>query len=126
LHKGIAAGVILNKISSATRLTMSGIGGIRATQEVIDLCAKNKIYPKIEVKPVSELNKIYSALVDNTSGTRYVLDIKNTLNLEEEKNCVHPPPDLPEHAGGISISGGLAEACRLIWCCKAKICCCFC
>ena len=64
-----------------SKVTMSGIGGIVNTQEVIDLCDKNKIYPEIEIHGVTELNRIYEKLdSNNDAGKRYVLDIANTLN----------------------------------------------
>eukprot|EP00939_MAST-03C_sp_MAST-3C-sp1_P003101 g3101.t1 len=125
LHKGIAAGLILSNLSKHTRLTYSGIGGIRATQEVIDLCDRHKIYPEVEVRPVSDLNKIFAALEDNKTGKRFVLDIENTLSEAAEAACVDPPPALSD-TESMSVVGGLCEACRLIWCCKAKIWCCFC
>ena len=46
----------------------SGIGGIECTQEVIDLCAKNGIKPKIDVRPVSDLGFIYTQLGSRISG----------------------------------------------------------
>lgn len=56
------------------------IGGIKATQEVIDLCASKKIYPSIEVVPVSKINDIFAELQSkNTMPRRYVLDIANTM-----------------------------------------------
>eukprot|EP00940_MAST-03C_sp_MAST-3C-sp2_P000794 g794.t1 len=125
LHNGLAAGFILGAISGKSRLVHSGIGGIRATQEVIDLCAKHKIYPDIDLRPVSDLNKIYGMLSDNQSGKRFVLDIANTLDESSEKNCVDPAPALHE-SESIYLPAAFCEACRLIWCCKAKICCCFC
>lgn len=65
----------------ASKVTFSGIGGIPNTQEVIDLCDANKIYPEIEIHSVRELNRIYEKLdSSNDAGKRYVLDIANTLN----------------------------------------------
>jgi len=64
-----------------SKVTFSAIGGILNTQEVIDLCDKNKIYPEIEIHSVTELNRIYEKLdSSNDAGKRYVLDIANTLN----------------------------------------------
>ena len=55
LHDGIVAGFILGKLSGGkSRIKHSGIGGIRATQEVLDLCAKHDIKPEIEIRPPLE------------------------------------------------------------------------
>ncbi|XP_063693990.1 NADP-dependent alcohol dehydrogenase C-like [Bolinopsis microptera] len=68
--------LILKRISIAGSL----IGGIPATQEVVDFCFKNEIYPDIELVEAGQLNKIYTELQDNNSAAvRYVLDIKKSL-----------------------------------------------
>lgn len=73
----------------------SGIGGMVATQEVIDLCHRAKIYPEIKVVPVQDLGKVYDHLEkSNDSGIRYVLDIKNTLNNDTFGTCTAPPPQI--------------------------------
>ena len=73
-------------VGGRSRIKMSGIGGIRATQEVIDLC------PEIVIEPVTALNKIYSALDQaNDTGVRYVLDIST---LKEDMKCDADPPTL--------------------------------
>ncbi|CAE7231427.1 adhC2, partial [Symbiodinium natans] len=80
LHASMFGAFILSKFTKQARVKMSGIGGIPNTQEVIDLCAKNKIYPEIELHPVTELNRIYEKLDgSNDAGKRYVLDIERTL-----------------------------------------------
>lgn len=57
------------------------IGGIKNTQEVINLCQSKKIYPTIEVVPVSKINEIFHELqTKNTMPRRYVLDIANTMS----------------------------------------------
>jgi len=71
------------------------IGGVAHTQEVIDICAKAKIVPKIKLVPVEELNNVM-ALLDksNDSGVRYVLDIKKSLNDTAASRCSAPAPEL--------------------------------
>ena len=62
------------------RASISGclIGGIPATQEVIDFCFKNEIYPDIKVVGVQDLERVYNELQDNNStAIRYVLDINS-------------------------------------------------
>ncbi|EOD21495.1 hypothetical protein EMIHUDRAFT_43128, partial [Emiliania huxleyi CCMP1516] len=64
----------------ARKTVSSGIGGIAATQEVVDLFDKHRIYPNIEIHPVEEINEIMNKLdKGNDSSVRYVLDMA-TLN----------------------------------------------
>jgi len=63
--------------------TMSYIGGVATTQEVMDLCARDNILTEIEVRPVSDLNRIFEALDrTNESGKRFVLDIAGSLDTQ--------------------------------------------
>lgn len=58
-----------------------GIGGIEATQDVIDLCHKHDIKPAVEVVPVTDLNKVYTLLgKTNKTGLRYVIIGNNCPN----------------------------------------------
>eukprot|EP00928_Gymnodinium_smaydae_P039342 TRINITY_DN26894_c0_g2_i1.p1 TRINITY_DN26894_c0_g2~~TRINITY_DN26894_c0_g2_i1.p1 ORF type:complete len:446 (+),score=46.75 TRINITY_DN26894_c0_g2_i1:42-1340(+) len=57
-------------------VTASLIGGMQATQEVVDICAQANIVPEIKVMPVQSLNEIYQKLDDsNDSGVRFVVDL---------------------------------------------------
>merc|ERR1712217_905500 len=72
------------------------IGGITSTQEVIDLCANASppILPEIEVRPVEDLNAIYTSLdASNDSGVRYVVDL-GSLNESAFDRCVDAPPTI--------------------------------
>eukprot|EP00933_Yihiella_yeosuensis_P066190 TRINITY_DN7032_c0_g1_i2.p1 TRINITY_DN7032_c0_g1~~TRINITY_DN7032_c0_g1_i2.p1 ORF type:complete len:403 (-),score=73.44 TRINITY_DN7032_c0_g1_i2:551-1759(-) len=83
-------------------LTASGIGGIKNTQEVIDLCDKHKIFPSIKVCPVTDLGTIYTALdSNNDDGVRYVLDLAGTLKegAQSTKPTLSPPAALPSLGG---------------------------
>jgi len=117
LHKGIAGAMIVNKITgNRSRILHSGIGGIEATQKVMDLCAEHKIYPDIKVIPAHDLNKVYELLDGaNDEGLRYVLDIENTLNEETETKCVADPPKLSHVTGTISAVGALKESFWLLF-----------
>ena len=99
---------------------MSGIGGIRNTQAVIDLCDKHQIFPDIEVVPCSDLNKIYTNLdASNESGVRYVLDIENTLNEKTEQECKDKAaPKIQPQEKEMSLCSILGDAMRLFCCCK--------
>jgi uncharacterized zinc-type alcohol dehydrogenase-like protein len=50
---------------SRVRYSTSLIGGIPQTQEVIDYCASNKIYPQIQVIKAEQINDV---------RCRYVID----------------------------------------------------
>jgi len=103
LHEGLAATMLAAKIvpTSKPRVIHSGIGGMVNTQEVMDLCAKNNIVPKIKVFPVWELNSVYELLdSNNDEGIRYVMDIQGTLNEAAAEKCesVAAPKLSPAHS----------------------------
>ncbi len=56
------------------RYSTSLIGGIPQTQEVIDHCAKNKIYPEVQVIKASEANDTWDKIIDKEARYRYVID----------------------------------------------------
>ena len=58
------------------------IGGIAATQEVLDLCAKHQIWPDCEMIVASELSSAWEQLCGangHKDGARYVIDIKKSI-----------------------------------------------
>lgn len=57
----------------------SGVGGTKDTQEMIDFCAANKIYPNIEVIPIQYANEALERLIKNDVRYRFVIDIENSL-----------------------------------------------
>ena len=123
LHKGIGAAMIVSALTRGrSKVKASGIGGIRATQEVMDLCAEHDIKPEIKVVPVRELNEVYERLdAGNATGIRYVLDLENTLTSQPEvaEACRDTsPPALAKPKHAFSICGILGDACRLCCCCK--------
>ncbi len=50
------------------------IGGIPETQEVIDYCAANKIYPTVQIVQAKDLNEVYNKVVNKEARYRYVID----------------------------------------------------
>src|SRR5881296_412639 len=56
------------------RYSTSLIGGIPQTQEVIDHCAKNKIYPEVQVIKASEANDTWDKIINKGARYRYVID----------------------------------------------------
>eukprot|EP01063_Lacrimia_lanifica_P008048 TRINITY_DN151_c0_g1_i1.p1 TRINITY_DN151_c0_g1~~TRINITY_DN151_c0_g1_i1.p1 ORF type:complete len:402 (+),score=144.77 TRINITY_DN151_c0_g1_i1:45-1250(+) len=103
IHKGFAAAMFASKFVEA-RTKVSVIGGIARTQEVIDLCAEHKIYPKVEVVPVWDIADVYTKLdKNNDSGKRFVLDIAGTLNEEAKDKFTAPLPELSEPPAPLSL-----------------------
>ena len=110
-----AAKVVDGLVMGRSRVKMSGIGGIEATQAVIDLCAKNKIYPEIKMVRASEINAVYESLNQgNDAGVRHVIDIEGSLVDEASvlAECEgKAPPVLEGHdSGGMTMAGLLSEA----------------
>jgi uncharacterized zinc-type alcohol dehydrogenase-like protein len=59
-----------NRVNYRTSL----IGGIPQTQEVIDYCAANKIYPQIQVINAEEINEVWIKVINKEARYRYVID----------------------------------------------------
>jgi uncharacterized zinc-type alcohol dehydrogenase-like protein len=56
------------------RLAGSLIGGIRETQEMLDLCGRRKIVSDIEVIPVQQVNAAYERVMRGDVRYRFVID----------------------------------------------------
>lgn len=50
------------------------IGGIPETQEVVDFCAQNKIYPQVQIIKAEEINDAWDKVVNKQARYRYVID----------------------------------------------------
>lgn len=111
-----AAKVVDSLVFGRSRLKMSGIGGIEATQAVIDLCAANKIYPEIKMVKADEINSVYEKLdKGNDAGVRHVIDIEGSLTQAAFEECKAPPPVFSEHdSGGMSPGAILSEAAGML------------
>jgi alcohol dehydrogenase (NADP+) len=59
-----------NRVNYRTSL----IGGIPQTQEVIDYCAANKIYPQIQLINAEEINEVWVKVINKEARYRYVID----------------------------------------------------
>ncbi len=61
--------------------TISGslTGGTKVTQEMIDFCAAQNIYPNIEVIPIQYANEALERLIKSDVKYRFVIDIENSL-----------------------------------------------
>jgi alcohol dehydrogenase (NADP+)/uncharacterized zinc-type alcohol dehydrogenase-like protein len=63
-----------NMIFNRVNFNGSLIGGIPETQEVINYCAENKIYPHIEIIQAQEINEAWKKVVNKEARYRFVID----------------------------------------------------
>ncbi|MGZ3693723.1 MAG: NAD(P)-dependent alcohol dehydrogenase [Bdellovibrionota bacterium] len=63
-------------IHGRKHLAGSLIGGIKETQEMLDFCAKKKVFADIELIPASEINVAYERTVNSQVKYRFVIDAK--------------------------------------------------
>ncbi|NRF40872.1 NAD(P)-dependent alcohol dehydrogenase [Pedobacter foliorum] len=63
-----------NMIFNRVNFNGSLIGGIPETQEVMDYCAENKIYPQVQLIKADEINDAWDKIVDKRARYRYVID----------------------------------------------------
>jgi len=61
---------------SRAKISTSLIGGIPETQEVMNYCAENKIYPQIEMIEANQVNDAWDKVVDKKARYRFVIDAK--------------------------------------------------
>lgn len=61
-------------IHNRVNINGSLIGGIPETQEVLDYCAENKIYPQIQIIKAEEVNEAWDKVVNKEARYRYVID----------------------------------------------------
>ena len=55
----------------------SAIGSISETQEMINYCHKNYIYPEVEVIPIEKINLAFENTVAGKVRYRYVIDMSS-------------------------------------------------
>ena len=63
-----------NMIFNRVNFNGSLIGGIPETQEIMDYCAKHKVYPQIQIIKASEINDAWKKVVNKEARYRYVID----------------------------------------------------
>jgi uncharacterized zinc-type alcohol dehydrogenase-like protein len=66
----------LSLILKRRKLTGSGVGGIRETQEMLDYCAEHTITSDVEVIPIQQVNEAYERTVQGDVRYRFVIDMK--------------------------------------------------
>ena len=60
------------------------IGGVTATEEVLALCAKHKIWPDCETVTADKIDWVWEQLnSSNVDGLRYVIDVKASLAMPQ-------------------------------------------
>jgi uncharacterized zinc-type alcohol dehydrogenase-like protein len=62
-------------ITKRRSLSGSLIGGIKETQEMLDLCGKHKITSDVEVIPIQKVNEAYDRAVRSDVRYRFVIDM---------------------------------------------------
>ncbi|WP_116126773.1 NAD(P)-dependent alcohol dehydrogenase [Lewinella sp. IMCC34183] len=89
----VPADVVFNRIEIAGSL----IGGVKETQEVIDLCARHNIRPKIEVIEMDRINEVFTKLREDTTDHefRHVIDMESLHSksgqLDGKAESIHQP-----------------------------------
>lgn len=63
-----------NMIFNRVNFNGSLIGGVPETQEVMDYCAANKVYPQIEVINANQINEAWDNVINKKARYRYVID----------------------------------------------------
>jgi uncharacterized zinc-type alcohol dehydrogenase-like protein len=63
-------------IMGRKKLTGSLIGGLKETQEMLDLCAKKKVFADIELIPADKINEAYERTIKSDVKYRFVIDAK--------------------------------------------------
>lgn len=58
------------------RLAGSLIGGIKETQEMLDFCARKKVFADIELIPAEKINEAYERTIKSQVKYRFVIDAK--------------------------------------------------
>lgn len=66
----------MSLIFGRKKLAGSLIGGIRETQEMLDFCARKKVYADIELIDASRINEAYDRTVKGQVKYRFVIDSK--------------------------------------------------
>lgn len=68
-----------NLILGMKSIVGSVTGGTKDTQEMIDFCAREGIYPQIEVIPIQYVNEALERMIKKDVKYRFVIDIENSL-----------------------------------------------
>jgi alcohol dehydrogenase (NADP+)/uncharacterized zinc-type alcohol dehydrogenase-like protein len=61
-------------VNNRVHFNGSLIGGIPETQEMVDFCASNKLYPQIQIINAGQINEAYDRVINKQARYRYVID----------------------------------------------------
>jgi len=65
-------------LAGRKRLSGSGIGGIKETQEMLDFCAEHNIVSDIEMLQIQDINQAYDRMLKGDVKYRFVIDTKKS------------------------------------------------
>lgn len=63
-----------NMVHNRVNFTGSLVGGTMETQKLLEYCAKNQIYPEVQVIKGAEVNDAWEKIVNKEARYRYVID----------------------------------------------------
>src|SRR5690606_17678599 len=63
-------------VQGRKNITGSLIGGLKDTQEMLDFCAKKKVFADIELIPASKINEAYERTINSQVQYRFVIDTR--------------------------------------------------
>jgi uncharacterized zinc-type alcohol dehydrogenase-like protein len=69
-----------NLLSMNRAVGGSSIGGIPETQEMLDFCHENNVYPECEMVGIEQVNDAYERLLKNDVRYRFVIDMASLQN----------------------------------------------
>lgn len=74
---GVNGGITINNfnmVNNSVNYNGSLVGGTIETQQLINYCAENKIYPEVQVIKAGEVNDAWDKVVNKEARYRYVID----------------------------------------------------
>jgi len=121
LNSALIAAMVAPALVCGSRLRGSGIGSIKATQDVINLCAEQNIRPDIQVITVNEINSAFEALDSNknSSAVRHVIDLTTLNDAVVDSWQDKPAPTLTKPDGGLTLGRICSAICGMLCCCRA-------
>ncbi|MEJ8858808.1 NAD(P)-dependent alcohol dehydrogenase [Variovorax robiniae] len=69
-------------IRNNRRLTGSLIGGLPATQDLLDFCAEHQVLPQCELVDIGDINNAYTRLQANDVKYRFVIDMASMKGMQ--------------------------------------------
>lgn len=97
----VPADLVFNRIQVAGSL----IGGVKETQEVVDLCAEHGIRPQIELIEMEQVNDVFTLLRENKVDHefRHVIDMESFHRKVETGELDSETVDIPERGEAVAL-----------------------